>query len=101
MIFDHVSRKSLPLFEGAKPCVGCGFCCKRGPCGFGEHISSTNPQCVFLKEVETDGHARYICEKYDEIIDSNRWEMSPAFGAGCCCDLFNSDRDAIIKEDIV
>lgn len=91
----------LPLYEGAQPCVGSGFCCKKVPCPFGESKSPVDKGCIHLKEVEKkDGEQqqRYTCGIYSWIIKQPGWEFSPAFGAGCCSSLFNPDRDAIIRE---
>jgi hypothetical protein len=90
----------LPLAENASPCVNSGFCCKIAPCPFGEVVSDTDRSCKFLVEVEQEQgkHPRYICGKYDEIIQQPGWELAPAFGAGCCMTLFNHDRAAILKE---
>jgi hypothetical protein len=41
---------SLPLYPGAEPCVGSGFCCKKGPCQFGESISTENPRSSMTTE---------------------------------------------------
>lgn len=61
---------------GARPCVGCGFCCLKAPCTlsmgkFGER------RCPALKWNEE----RYICE-----LASDHWE-GLHIGAGCCCAL--------------
>lgn len=90
----------LPLYEGAQPCVGSGFCCKVGPCPFGTVTSRTNPTCIHLKEIEQeDGkHPRYTCGIAAEIVGKPGWENAPAFGAGCCSTMGNTARNAIIRE---
>jgi|694.fasta_scaffold57839_8 hypothetical protein len=92
--------KSLPLYPGAKPCVGSGMCCKKAPCQFGQMIGPNNPACMHLKVVDTNNgkHPRYTCGIYEQIINVPGWENSPAFGAGCCSPLFNEDREAIIRD---
>lgn len=90
----------LPLYKVASLCVGSGFCCKQRPCSFGESISAENLSCKHLKAIENKNgqHQRYTCGIYSEIIGKPGWEVSPAFGAGCCSSLFNPDRAAIIAE---
>jgi hypothetical protein len=89
--------ESLPLVEGARPCVQCGFCCKQTTCGAAEY-DHTLSQCEALIEND-DG--TYSCGKYDEILEMPKfmWEMMPAFGAGCCSAM-NSDRQRIIRNMI-
>lgn len=80
---------TLPLYPGASPCVGSGFCCKARPCPFG-----TGTPCVHLKPVDD---LRYTCGIAEEIMQQPGWELAPAFGAGCSSTLFNTDRDRIIR----
>lgn len=92
--------KPLPLYPGASSCVGSGMCCKRAPCQFGKVTGPDNLTCVYLKAIDTNygQHPRYTCGIYHQIIGQPGWELSPAFGAGCCSSLFNADRDAIIRD---
>jgi hypothetical protein len=73
-----------------------GFCCRRGPCAFGEW-DDEKKQCSFLIDKE-DGTTR--CGKYEEIINLPKpeWYWNPAFGAGCCATLFNEARERILKQ---
>lgn len=82
-----------------QPCVRSGFCCKKRPCQFGEVTSPTNLACRFLEQLPGEGHPRYACGRYDYIIQQPGWEWNPAFGAGCCSPLFNTDRELILLED--
>ena len=84
----------LPLYDGARPCVQCGWCCKKTPCGFGKMDESTK-QCAELVD-KHDG--TYDCRIYWEIIrgKDTSWKFSPAFGAGCCAGL-NSDRHDLLE----
>lgn len=88
-------NKPLPLYAGAKPCVMSGFCCRSGPCAFGE-MKEDNSQCKFLEDKE-DGTTR--CGKYEEILSMSeeKWHWNPAFGAGCCMPLFNDARERILN----
>lgn len=70
-----------------QPCVRSGFCCKKGPCPYGEVTSPTNPACRFLEvqEVITDGRESaevYRCGRYEYIIQQPGNEFIPAFWSG-------------------
>lgn len=80
------------------PCVGSGLCCKTGPCGYGEW-NKEKSQCNYLQDGLTDnGVTIYRCGRYEYIKQQPGNEWMPAFGAGCCMSLFNTDRQKIIKE---
>lgn len=80
------------------PCVGSGLCCKTGPCGYGEW-NAEKSQCNYLQEGLKDNDVTiYRCGRYDYIKQQPGNEWMPAFGAGCCMSLFNTDRQNIIKE---
>lgn len=89
----------LPLYPGASPCVGSGFCCKLAPCPYGEW-NKTKTQCAHLIPIGTASgkHQRYTCGKYEYIVNQPDWQLIPAFGAGCCSTIGNPDRSAIIRE---
>lgn len=76
-----------------EPCVGCGYCCKKAPCGFGEPESEASTRC---RHLEPNGPV-YRCGKYEEIRKAPGSEFSPAFGAGCSSPLFNEDRRQTIR----
>lgn len=82
-------RKPLPLWEGAVPCIRCGYCCRRYPCGFGTW-SREKGGCAELVE-NLDGTCS--CGAYGRIMSGEdlSWTVSPAFGAGCCSPM-NGDR---------
>ena len=82
----------------SSPCVGSGLCCKTGPCGYGEWDFDLK-QCVYLQDGLVENNTViYRCGRYDYIKQQPGNEIMPAFGAGCCMSLFNSNRSAIIKE---
>jgi hypothetical protein len=89
-------NEPLPLHPGSKPCVMSGFCCRKGPCAFGEW-SEEKQQCEFLIDKD-DGTTR--CGKYEEILNlpQEQWYHNPAFGAGCCMPLFNDARQKILNK---
>jgi hypothetical protein len=79
------------------PCVHCGECCKSFPCGYGKHTEESY-QCVYLTPTEvTPEYTLYTCGIHDEIIKDPSSYWSPAFGAGCCRNLFNEVRENIIR----
>jgi|MudIll2142460700_1097286.scaffolds.fasta_scaffold00003_41 hypothetical protein len=78
-----------------RPCVGCGFCCKKAPCALGyTHFGHEIP-CPAL--VEQGG--RYWCKFVLEtpVIYLAQLKDNLAIGAGCSSSL-NSDRQAIIRK---
>lgn len=78
------------------PCVGSGLCCKAEPCGFGEW-DSINKRCKYLQDGNNDVTI-YRCGRYEYIKQQPGNEFMPAFGAGCCMSMFNTDRQKIIQE---
>lgn len=80
------------------PCVGSGLCCKTAPCGYGEW-SAAEKRCTYLEVgLKENNITIYRCGRYDYIKQQPGNEWMPAFGAGCCMSLFNTDRNNIIKE---
>ena len=74
------------------PCVGSGMCCKKTPCPYGKWNES-HTGCDYL--VETSNNV-YRCGNYDYIVKQPGNEWIPAFGAGCCMNMFNTARNNII-----
>ena len=70
-------------------CIHCGFCCRQGPCGFGENKPNSKA-CIHLTPDN-------LCSIYRKIKNHPTADISPAFGAGCCSGL-NSDRRALLIE---
>lgn len=69
-----------------RPCVNCGYCCKKAPCPYGEW-DPVNKRC---KQLTPDNK----CGIHDEIAGDT---VAPAFGTGCCSPM-NSDRLAIVRQ---
>ena len=90
-----IAGKLLPLWPGAKPCVRCGYCCRRSPCGFGWTKGPLNPGCMYLRG---DRPGEYACGIIDSIIGRPDWELNPAFGAGCSSPL-NSERRRLVEAE--
>lgn len=81
----------------SSPCVGSGLCCKTGPCCYGTWNKEKH-QCDFLETSYTAEEFKvYRCGRYEYIRQQPGNEIMPAFGAGCCMSLFNSNRNNIIK----
>ncbi|NCQ52139.1 hypothetical protein GW796_09655 [archaeon] len=81
----------------ASPCVGSGLCCKTGPCAFGIWLKEEK-RCYYLEEsYSADDFKIYRCGNYEYIKKQPGNEIMPAFGAGCCMGLFNSNREKIKK----
>ena len=74
----------------ARPCVGCGYCCKTAVCVVGQIFLKTGPHppCPGL---EHNGE-RYRCK----IAEEHGEEL--AIGAGCCSPL-NSERQIMIRRE--
>ena len=86
----------IPKYK-ASPCVGSGLCCKTGPCGYGSWTKEKG-QCEFLETGYTaENFEVYRCGRYEFIKVQPGSDMMPAFGAGCCMGLFNTNRQNIIK----
>lgn len=71
-------------------CVQCGYCCTVRPCFAGVWNAATR-RCEFLTEENK-------CAKYDEIRELEKNDEYPMFGCGCSSSLFNTVREAKIKE---
>ena len=81
-----------------RPCVGCGYCCRKVVCPVG-HVSEPGGECDHLLWSVAD--RRYYCElvRYPmSIAEGAAIARSVlAIGAGCCSPLFNTDRDAMLR----
>jgi hypothetical protein len=78
-----------------QPCVGCGFCCLKTPCGASLRIHGTTDVCP---ELNWNG-SRYECKlmtRPGQIGERYRKELYA--GAGCCAGL-NSWRKEVKERD--
>jgi hypothetical protein len=92
----HAEQDELEEFPH-RPCVGSGLCCKTAPCPFGTWDQERR-QCAYLEAAcEVDGTTIYRCGHYETISRQPGANISPAFGAGCCMPLFNSNRARIVR----
>ena len=90
---ENASIKDIPLDCPTKPCVGCGFCCKKSPCILSLKIYGKVDVCPALIWDETNH--RYWC-KACQIAGKlgAKYRAELYIGEGCCCGL-NSDRQNI------
>ena len=89
---DALNGLGLDLGMELPRFVHSGWCCRQGPCAFGEW-DKKHQQCIHLTK---DDH----CAIYHEIIARpvEEWYWNPAFGAGCCATL-NPRRSAMLKRN--
>ena len=73
-------------------CVQCGFCCRVGPCQYGEWDDAKHC-CVFLTEDNK-------CLNYNEIVEREKDSHLPMMGSGCSSNLFNTCRDAKLRKGV-
>jgi len=73
-----------------EPCVQCGWCCRVGPCPYGEW-DAARECCRFLTEDDK-------CGKYAEIVEAEKGSRCPMMGSGCSSTLFNERREAKLRE---
>ena len=93
--------------QGFAACVHCGACCLSAPCGYGEarggsdHVKSGQPSgksCIHvIRTGEIDGNELMTCGIAEYIVKQPGAEFMPAFGAGCCRTLGNTERYQIIE----
>jgi len=74
-------------------CIRCGYCCKVGPCSYGETIEE---HCRFLM-VDDSELGTYKCLIYKEIKEFEKDETWPMFDCGCSSPLFNTVRNEVIR----
>lgn len=64
-------------------CIGCGYCCRKGPCGIPD-IEWSNGKCSEL--IWDNVSDRWMCRKISESTGEQRKMFARylALGAGCC-----------------
>lgn len=75
------------IIDETKPCVRCGYCCKKSTCPLGMQFGSEPENCKFLKGEKPGEYYCQIVE--EEWVDGAKTMVS--IGDGCCSSL-NSDR---------
>lgn len=67
-----------------KPCIGCGFCCRQGPCSLGHE--GAHGHCALLR---WDG-SKWRCSFMNDCMPKEAKQAimaAVAIGAGCCSSL--------------
>jgi hypothetical protein len=84
-------------------CVGCGFECRRGPCGYGSHKmqeegKTWDPKigCPYLRQVGIQWRCGIYLDAGPELKAEMEGVTGIGVGAGCSASLFNSDREKMI-----
>lgn len=84
------------------PCVGCGYCCSKAPCGAGaarwgmpalaDDLSERRDPCKGL--VWDPRAGRHWCRLVLEASGADRARLTDglAIGGGCCSPMFNTWR---------
>jgi len=70
-----------------KPCLRCGYCCKKATCSIGLAHGAEPTNCMYLIGNEI---GKYSCFLVDNMI-YDHVDVDLAIGDGCCMPL-NSDR---------
>lgn len=91
MVFMCNSTKSEPI---GSECVGCGYCCRKVPCGLARmhhlEVKDLYDKGQICPELRWDGK-RYWCQV---ALDSEEGKLRIGTGTGCCANL-NTDRQKI------
>lgn len=84
----------MPVAVGARPCLGCGFCCRKARCWHGVEAYGPGDECPGLRWVEGEG--RYVCSLIVDAApeEAGRLVASLFVGEGCCAGL-NSERSRL------
>jgi hypothetical protein len=83
-------------------CVGCGFECRRGPCGFSNYKMQEDGLtwdkkvgCPYLRQVGIQWRCGMYIDAGPEL--KKAMEEVMGIGAGCSASLFNTEREAMIR----
>jgi hypothetical protein len=86
-------KSVIHLDVAPKPCIGCGFCCKKAPCALSVKIYGKVDICPAL--VWDEGKHRYWCKACQIAGElGSKYKADLYIGEGCCCSL-NTDRKNI------
>lgn len=84
-------------------CVGCGYECRRGPCGYSWHYMTKDglkwnekTGCPYLRQVGIQWRCGIYLDASPELKAEMEGVSGIGVGAGCSASLFNSDREAMI-----
>lgn len=95
-IADLLPKNDIFTNEGARACLGSGFCCSKAPCGiamrkYGAKWTSPCPSLNF------DGF-RYWCAEYERVGPEVFLREAGGAGTGCSSPIGNEVRNAILKK---
>jgi hypothetical protein len=92
-----MTEQEAKEYAARYPCVRCGYCCQRGPCGFGQWDYDRR-RCTEL--VGPDSENQYTCAAHDRIMQATeaRYFGASMFGCGCSSPLGNTDRNWRIRK---
>ena len=83
-------------------CVGCGFECRRAPCGFSNYQMREDELtwdktkgCPYLRQVGIQWRCGMYLDAGPELRKTMEIEMG--IGAGCSSSLFNTERELMIR----
>ena len=84
-------------------CVGCGYECRKIPCGYSQVLmrdegKTWDPKigCPYLRQVGIQWRCGVYLDAGPELKAEMEGVTGIGIGAGCSASLFNSDRDAMI-----
>lgn len=79
-------------------CLGCGFCCRQGPCGIAARTGTwRKPEKGGCRSLKWDGEKwRCVALKVNP-----QYYRELAVGAGCSSSLFNTDREKIPTPEVI
>jgi len=78
--------------DETKPCVRCGYCCKKATCHIGVSHGADPKNCSFLIGDKPGEYSCFLAEK--NVYENIRTHL--AIGDGCCEPL-NTDRYLVKK----
>lgn len=85
-----MTEQEAKEYAARYPCVRCGYCCHRGPCGFG-HWDYDTKRCKELAGPDENG--QYTCTIREKIMHAQGEFAYPMFDCGCSSPLFNALRE--------
>lgn len=76
-----------------RPCVRCGYCCKKATCSIGLTHGAEPTNCMYLIGTESGKYSCYLADK--NIIPNIKEHLGIGLG---CCESLNTDRRNVIEK---